>query len=145
MSVLWTIAGTILLFAGALNATLALTAETCTGGAADSLSGGIITIVFYTAGFFVLARTRSRPTVIAVAVLPMLAAIGHSVFALHFLAGYVNSGMTSCQAMTGDPYGADGREAFHIALWCATGVVFWAGLMFAAARANRGMIESERG
>ena len=131
MRVLAIAVGALLLLLGSGNAVLAMTVETCTGGEADSLNGGIVTLALYALGFGALARGRSKGAIGVAAALPALAAIWHSVFAGRFLFGYLSTGMTSCQAMLGLPYGADGREIFHLGLWLATSLIFWLGLVLA--------------
>jgi hypothetical protein len=123
--------GVVLLTLGALNAGLALTVETCTQGAADSLGGGFLTFFLYVAGAWALIGSPP-PRAAFLSLLPAAAiAMWHSVFAVRFAWGYVAHDMSACYAMKGGftPEEAgewmDGREPMLIALWIAVSLIFW--------------------
>ncbi len=120
---------------GALNAILARTVDTCTGGSADSLVGGIVTAILNLVGFVMLVR-GTRPWLLALVVaLPTLAALSYTGFALDFWHGYVTRGMSACEAKTGETYwDLSGEEPQLIFFWVAAAAIYWIGLANAAWR-----------
>lgn len=131
---------TLLLSLGALNAILCIKIETCTGGVADSLIGGVFTLILYAAGIAALVLLRP-PRSAYLALLPAtVIAIWHSVFAVRFFGGYWLHDVSACYAIVGGfaPENAgqwmDGREPLFICLWLVLSALFWAGLVFAFRR-----------
>jgi multidrug transporter EmrE-like cation transporter len=124
----------LLLYAGALNAWAALTIETCTMGAADSLFGGILTVGLNLVGFRLLGSRQHPAAFIATAILPAIAAVFYTTFAVKFGIGHFGSGVTACHALTGARYEADGREPLQVIIWIAASLSFWFGLALAIGR-----------
>lgn len=137
--------GIILLTLGALNAAVALTVGTCTQGSADSLYGGVITLILYVAGAgSLIGWPPSRWTFLSI--LPAAAiALWHSVFAIRFAWGYFANNMSACYAMKGgftsDEAGEwmDGGEPMLIVLWVAVSVVFWIAVATGIRRSFQGL------
>lgn len=114
---------------GALNAILARTVDTCTGGSADSLVGGVFTAMLNLLGFLMLAR-GTKPWLLAlILVLPTLVALSYTAFALDFWRGYATRGMSACEAKTGEgDWALSGEEPQLIFYWVAAAAIYWIGL-----------------
>ena len=123
--------GIILLTLGALNAVLALSVETCTQGAADSLYGGFLTLFLYVAGAVALVGWPPWRWAWLALVPAAGIAVWHSLFAVRFALGYSAYGMSACYAMNGgftpDQAGEwmDGGEPMFVVLWLALSAIFW--------------------
>jgi hypothetical protein len=126
----WSI-GALLLYLGALNAFLAWNVETCTGGAADSLDGGLITLPLYVLGWATLPKRQSK-VILAVAAIPGLV----MAFATVWTAGLF-TGISACKLITDLPFEMDGREMWFATLWGIVCVVFWGGLAITVKFAER--------
>jgi len=125
----------VLLFTlGALNACLAIVADTCTQGAADSLNGGALTFILYILGGVALSASAPKRIFLLAFVPAALIAIWHSVFAVRFFAGYWFQGLSACSAMSRNfslenaGQNMDGREPYYTLLWLAVSLVFWISL-----------------
>jgi hypothetical protein len=136
------IIGITLITLGALNAVLAVTAETCTQGGADSLSAGILTLVLYVFGTVALiASEPPRYALLALAPSAMIA-VWHSIFAVRFFAGYWFFDISACSAMAGafsvgnSGEWMDGDEPYYSILWLALSAAYWLGA-FRAFRSSR--------
>lgn len=127
----WTVGG-MALWLGALNAFLSWTGETCTGGAADSLYGWIITLPLYVLGWAVMPKRGGNPvTIVSIAALPAVV--------MAFVAIWTASlffGESACNLITGLPFEMDGRESAFAVAWSASSLAFWIGLAFALYRAS---------
>ncbi len=125
-------AGGLLIIAGAANAVLALTVDTCTQGSADSLYGYIITLPLYLLGF---GLTAAKPQAghLALPVLLSPLAIWHTAFAARFAYGHVRAGIGQCDAFEGrfaEAYtGPTGGELELIGGWLAVSLIFWGGTL----------------
>ncbi len=126
-----TFVAVVLIWLGALNAILAMTVETCTGGSADSLMGGIYTLVFYMLGIAILFYRRPRRLVYISLVPPLLVAIWHTKYAVLFGVGYWLYDISACSIMPiafANP-GMDGREPFLTVLWGGLSLLIWVGVV----------------
>ncbi len=66
----------------------------------------------------------------------MVAAVWYSWFAVSFAAAWLTSDVSSCEALTGLPFEADGREAMHVTIWIGVALSFWLCLAYAILRAR---------
>jgi len=134
--------GIILLTLGALNAALAMTADTCSQGGADSLYGGWLTLFLYVAG--VAALNAAPPQRAAFVALAPAAAIAlwHSWFAVTFTYGFWFHNVSACDAMQGgftfEDAGdwMDGGEPLLTLLWSSLTLLFWGGTIAAFRNAD---------
>ena len=136
------VASVILFTLGALSACFAIGADTCTQGSADTLGGGLLTLILYVFGTVTLiASEPKRPFLLALSPAALIA-IWHSVFAVRFLIGYWFQDMSACSAMTENfslenaGENMDGAEPYYTFLWLATSLAFWIGL-YRGFRASR--------
>jgi hypothetical protein len=115
-----TIAGVVLIYLGAANGIFAIHLETCTMGAADSLSGGVITLVLYAVGALLLVLSRP-PRFAYLALLPAVLLIWPQVsFSVELARGVWLEGLAACAVVQGvEKFEFDGREAFFASLWLA--------------------------
>jgi hypothetical protein len=131
-------AGTLFLLIAAATGVMAWTIETCTGGAADSLWTGAITLVLNIAAWMLLRSGAAPKLVLFVAALPMLAAVSYSLSTLQLTSGYVAHGRSACALITADDhFDPDGREPLFILLWLFVCASFWGGFVPAVVRAWR--------
>lgn len=131
----WAIAAAPVLLLAAGNAVIARVADTCTGGSADSLVGGVFTAALNLIGFALLARGTKPWLLLLIVVLPSVAALSYSAFALEFWHGYATHGMSECEAKTGEAFWPrTGDEPKLIAYWVAAASIYWIGLAHAAWR-----------
>ena len=140
-AVRWT-GATLCLFGGALFALLCWNMETCTGGAADSLLvGPIIALPLFVLGWMLFPNRGSSPVVIIfVAAVPAIITAFISAWTARLAIG-----RSACNVLTGLPFEKDGREIEFLALWAATCLIFWIGLVVSvrvAARNGKPSIES---
>jgi hypothetical protein len=130
--------GTILLLVGAATGVLAWTVETCTGGAADSLWTGGITLLANMLAWLLLGRRVPSKLVLFVAVLPAIAALSYSVSTAQLTIGYLGESQSACARITkSEAFAPDGREPLFITLWLLVCASFWAGLIPVVMRALR--------
>lgn len=125
-----TVVAVVLIWLGAANAILSMTIETCTGGSADSLMGGIYTFVLYAVGVAILRYRRPRPGAYLYLVPPLLVAIWHTYYAVLFGFEYWLHGSSACSVMPvvfPNPH-MDGREPFMTALWGGLSLLIWVGI-----------------
>lgn len=125
-----TVVAVILIWLGAANAILSMTIETCNGGSADSLMGGIYTLVFYAIGIAILIYQRPGRMAFLSLLLPLLVAIWHTYYALLFGVGYWLHGSSACSVMPvvfPNPH-MDGREPFMTVLWGGLSLLIWIGI-----------------
>lgn len=113
---------TLLLFLGAFNAFLCWNLETCTGNAADSLHGGLLTLPFYLLGWWIIPK-QSRSAIVWVAAIPGILTLLVSFWTLHLAALW-----NACKAMTGSPFEPSGDELWFVILWTLVSLTFWVGL-----------------
>jgi hypothetical protein len=128
------VAGVIFLTLGAMNSWLAMNAETCTQGGADSLFGGFYTLIFYIAGAVSL-WAAPLPKLVYIFLIPAAyLAVMHSIFAIKFAWGFLIYDMSACFAMKGGfelseaGEWMDGREPYFVVLWLVLSATFWIGL-----------------
>jgi hypothetical protein len=122
--------GAFLLLLGGLNSVLAANIDTCTGGSAGSLYGGILTLILY---FFGLIAVRVRPPGASIVLLvpACVIAIWHSIFAVRFAIAWWVHNVPACGVMAGhfsrqaDQFAVDGGENFLVILWLLLSLVFW--------------------
>ncbi|MGF7007696.1 hypothetical protein [Aminobacter sp. BE322] len=133
-----TVVAVVLIWLGASNAFLAMTVETCTGGSADSLMGGIYTLVLYAVGLILLFYRRPGRLVYLSLVPPLLVAAWHTKYAVLFGVGYWLFDMSACSVMpVGFPNpGMDGREPFMTVLWGGLSLLIWIGVAACLYRAR---------
>ncbi|WP_439501989.1 hypothetical protein [Aminobacter ciceronei] len=134
-----TAAAIVLIWLGAANAILAMTVETCTGGSADSLMGGLYTFVLYAVGLAILIWRRPGWLAYIALVPPLLVAVWHSYYAVLFGLGYWLDGASACSIMPvgfSNP-GLDGREPFMTVLWGGLSLLIWAGIGVSCYRSLR--------
>ena len=132
------VVGTILLFIGAATGAMAWALETCTGGAADSLWTGGITLAVNIIAWMLLGSRVPSKLVLFVAVLPAIAALSYSYSTAQMTLGFLTEGQSACEYLTGDgEVGRDGNELWFIILWLLASLSFWVGLIPVAARALR--------
>ena len=130
--------GTILVLVGAATGVLAWTVETCTGGSADSLWTGAVTLLANLLGWLLLGRRVPSKLVLFVAVLPAIAALSYSLSTAQLTIGYLSEGQSACALITKDEtFSPDGREPLFIILWLLVCASFWAGLVPVVMRALR--------
>jgi len=133
--------GIILLTVGALNAALAMTVETCTMGAADSLYGGWLTFILYLLGAGFLRASPPAPWMFVLLIPAACIALWQSWFAITFAYGFWAENMSACAALDGNFSAAfaaenmDGGEPLLTALWAALSLIFWFGVGSAFGRA----------
>lgn len=138
MKVVLALFGFLLLCAGGLNGLLAPIVDTCTQNSPDSLFGGVFTIGANILGFVLLACSASPRVLLGLSVLPGLAALSYTRFALWFADGYWQRGLSACSAITGDQtWELSGEEPFLTSLWLIAALTFWAGLGLALFYARR--------
>ena len=139
--------GTILLLVGAATGVLAWTIETCTGGSADSLWTGGVTLLANLLAWLLLGRRVPSKLVLFVAVLPAIAALSYSVSTAQLTIGYLSDSQSACALITkNEAFAPNGREPLYITLWLLVCASFWAGLapvVMRALRVHGGIGDSE--
>ena len=132
------VVGTILLFIGAATGAMAWALETCSGGNADSLWTGGVTLIANVFAWMLLGSRVPSKLVLFVAVLPAIAALSYSYSTAQLTIGFLTDGQGACEYIMGDEeMGRDGRELWFIMLWLLASLSFWAGLVPVAIRALR--------
>ena len=124
----------VILTLGGLNALLAGSVETCTGNAADSLFGFVITLPLNMLGMALLGWRVPRIAVVIAAALPTVLALRYTLLAIELA-----SGTPACTIITGDTHWEPGGDESTFALgWGAATLVFWIGLAVALVGGYRG-------
>ena len=130
--------GTILLLIGSATGVLAWTIETCSGGSADSLWTGAVTLLANLLAWLLLVRRVPSKLVLFVAVLPALAALSYSLSTAQLTIGYLSEGQSACALITkNEAFAPDSREPLFVILWLLVCASFWAGLVPVVMRALR--------
>jgi hypothetical protein len=122
------------LLVGGFLAVLAWTIPTCTGGVADSLiSGPILAVPTFFFGWLLVPKHEEAGLgILGVATIPaILMAL------VAFWTMELASGRSACNLITGLPFGNDGREGLFVALWTATCLIFFGGLVVSLRLAGR--------
>ena len=129
--------GFALFYLAALNGTLSLGLENCTGSIADDLlAGPIISLILYFGGLICLVIARP-PRTAYIAASPILFLVAWQFkFTVELAYGYVIQGRSACAVLHDLPYEFDGREATFIGLWLAMCLIPLIGLLLAFRRAK---------
>jgi hypothetical protein len=106
-----------LLYLGIANAALSMSATSCTDGAADALSGIVLSIALEVPAFIVVAIFRLQRDTLVILALALLGALWEAWFALR-LAYAATTGGTACAVIEGNSgWLPDGREGSFATLW----------------------------
>jgi hypothetical protein len=125
-----------LLYLAALNTALALASGTCTGGNADSLFGGIYSLLLNSFGLTLLYFGKPKLSFFAI-VIPLLPIFWWQLsFTFRLTSGYLVYGMSACEAKTGLEYNLDGHEVFFVWLWVIVDIALFLGLTLAFWRSS---------
>jgi hypothetical protein len=130
--------GVGLIYLGSVNAVFATGAGTCTGGSADELTGGIITLFFYLVALalFSLREVRRNTLMYLLPLSPLL--LYQTYFSVHLAYGYFVQGVSACAILQNDgEYEFDGREIFFANLWLLVSLVLLSALVVAFSRRSR--------
>ena len=134
----WVSGGMALLFGGFL-AVLAWTIPTCTGGAADSLiSGAMLALPAFFFGWLLVPKHQEAGLgILGLAVIPAILMAFVAFWTMELAAG-----RSACNLITGLPFENDGREGLFVAVWAATCLVFFGGLIISLKLIGRRRSES---
>ena len=117
----WTVASVLLLL-GACNSLLAWNIETCTGNAADSLNGGLLTLPLYVLGWVVIPKRLNGGFAVVVAIPVLINAL------VLFWTARLAIGWNACRVITGAPFEPTGDELWFVSLWTLVCLAFWLGM-----------------
>ena len=133
-SKLMMIAGLLLIYLGALNTILSMVTGTCTGGSADQLFGGLLSLLLYAVGWGLIYFSKLRLIWLTV-LLPIIPVAWWQLeFVVRLGYGFIFANLGACTILghgdrtDGPPEGwFDGREMIFIVIWVAANLAFLLG------------------